>query len=145
MDLSMTLNRQERAMVESQATAFNRALNGTREVKQTLDRDDFLRILITQLQNQDPTSPMEDKEFIAQMAQFSTLEQMTNMSGEFSRLTTLLATGQSTALLGRTVELADAAGETVVGTVGAITTGTNPQIMVNETYYDVAAVQRVLN
>ena len=45
-----------------------------------LGKDAFLQILITQLQNQDPTSPMDDKEFIAQMAQFSSLEQMQNMT-----------------------------------------------------------------
>ncbi|EIJ81495.1 flagellar basal body rod modification protein [Bacillus methanolicus PB1] len=44
-----------------------------------LGKDDFLKILMTQLQNQDPLNPMQDKDFIAQMAQFSTLEQITNM------------------------------------------------------------------
>lgn len=44
-----------------------------------LGKDDFLKILMVQLQNQDPMNPMQDKDFIAQMATFSTLEQITNM------------------------------------------------------------------
>ncbi|OMD05304.1 flagellar hook capping FlgD N-terminal domain-containing protein, partial [Paenibacillus odorifer] len=46
----------------------------------TLGKDQFLKILITQLQNQDPMQPMEDKEFIAQMAQFTSVEQLMNIS-----------------------------------------------------------------
>ncbi len=58
----------------SQGASMAKAANDT------LGKDDFLKILITQLTHQNPLEPMEDKEFIAQMAQFSSLEQMTNIA-----------------------------------------------------------------
>lgn len=55
----------------------------TKQTKGNLDKDAFLELLVTQLQNQDPLSPMEDREFISQMAQFSSLEQMQNLNDTF--------------------------------------------------------------
>ncbi len=56
-------------------------LNETqRTIKKTLGKDDFLKLLVTQLRYQDPLNPMEDKEFVAQTAQFTSLEQMQNMA-----------------------------------------------------------------
>ena len=54
-----------------------------------LGKDAFLKLLITQLQNQDINNTMDDKEFIAQMAQFSSLEQMTNMTTAMEKLTSI--------------------------------------------------------
>jgi flagellar basal-body rod modification protein FlgD len=48
-----------------------------------LDKNAFLNLLVTQLQNQDPLNPVEDKEFIAQMAQFSSLEQLQQLNQKF--------------------------------------------------------------
>lgn len=51
---------------------------------QSLGRDDFLQLLVTKLEYQDPLNPMEDEDFIAQLAQFSSLEQMKNISDGIS-------------------------------------------------------------
>ncbi|GAE24257.1 flagellar basal-body rod modification protein FlgD [Halalkalibacter wakoensis JCM 9140] len=72
-----------------------------------LGKDDFLKILITQLQNQDPANPMDDREFIAQMAQFSSLEQMTNMNQavqKFVQLQSSQSLVQHSELIGKQIE-----------------------------------------
>lgn len=56
----------------------------TQEEKSKLGKDDFLKLLVTQLRHQDPMQPMQDREFIAQVTQFSSLEQLINMNQTFS-------------------------------------------------------------
>lgn len=68
--------------------------NTTGKGKNQLGKDDFFKILIAQLQYQDPLKPLDDKDFIAQMAQFSTLEQMQNMQAELSSMKALSMLGK---------------------------------------------------
>lgn len=142
MDLQTQMSSLEIAMLRNDNDRFNKTINQGKTPQQNLGKDDFLKLLITQLSYQDPTAPMEDREFIAQMAQFSSLEQMTAMSEGFSRLSRdfgriadVISGTEAASALGKQVELTD--GERVVqGVIRAVTRGTNPQVMVNGAYYD---------
>jgi len=67
----------------------------------TLGKDQFLKILMAQIKNQDPMKPLEDKEFIAQMAQFTSVEQLMNMAASLDRLGNSI--GMASSLIGKTV------------------------------------------
>lgn len=88
-----------------------------------LGKDAFLRLLTTQLRYQDPLKPIDDQDFIAQMAQFSALEQMQNMTRSLERFLEYeqrnAELSRATSLLGRVVEV-QGASTTYVGKVEAI-------------------------
>lgn len=103
--------------------------------KNELGKDEFLKILLTQLKYQDPLEPMQDKEFIAQMASFSALEQMTNLNTGFNSLSKNinenllpnLMLQQSTNLIGKQVSYLNTKNsngttstETLTGTIQSV-------------------------
>jgi flagellar basal-body rod modification protein FlgD len=85
-----------------------------------ISQDDFLRILLTQLRFQDPLKPVDNKDFIAQLAQFSALEINRQQSEKVDSLLSIQAATQGITLIGRSVEVGSASGS-AVGTVTAIT------------------------
>lgn len=114
------------------STAATPAATGTRSTNNELDKDAFLKILVTQLSNQDPLSPMEDKDFIAQLAQFSSLEELQtlNTGSTFSQASSLVGKNIYT-----TVTNADGVKTEVYGKVtSAMTNGGKPFIEVNGSY-----------
>ena len=141
-----TMTAAEQFKVENDVNAYNKKLDfELREGRKTsnqLGKDDFLKLLVTQMSNQDPLSPMENTEFIAQMAQFSSLEQMTNMSNNFERLSTLMNTTAATNTIGRAVEI-EVGDTTTMGVVEAVTREANPQLKVNGQLYDMSRVKAV--
>ena len=70
-----------------------------------LGQNEFLKLLVTQMRNQDPMQPVSDTEFIAQMAQFSSLEQTKTMSADITKLRQGNDFLQATNLLGKEVRL----------------------------------------
>jgi flagellar basal-body rod modification protein FlgD len=142
----MMMSSEDLANANRIATEHNARLRAELEKapSQVLGKDEFLKLLIAQLANQDPTAPVEDREFIAQMAQFSSLEQMTNMASEFAMLSRVLQGSEATSALGRGVEIME--GDRIVqGTVQAISRGNTPQILVNGSYYYWDQVSKVFN
>ena len=81
-----------------------------KEARQTLGQEDFLTLLVTQLRNQDPLNPLDNEAFVAQLAQFSTVSGITEMSATLGRMETL-ATGEQRASapgwIGREVSTVD--------------------------------------
>ncbi|MBZ5637250.1 MAG: hypothetical protein LAO51_00685 [Acidobacteriia bacterium] len=72
--------------VQSAASAAQAAAAASSSKPQTLGKDQFLQLLIAQLENQDPMSPTDDKEFVAQMATFSSLEQLIDVNSNLQGL-----------------------------------------------------------
>lgn len=80
---------------------YKNAIEKQKTGNNNLGKDEFLKILITQLTNQDPTQPLQDKEFIAQMATFTSVEQLTQMASEMKLLRQSI--GFSSSLIGQTI------------------------------------------
>jgi flagellar basal-body rod modification protein FlgD len=81
---------------------------------------DFLKILATQLSFQDPMKPIDNQEFIAQLAQFTTLEQTRQLGDSLQALLGVQASTQSLGLLGKTVDVSAADGSSATGTVTTV-------------------------
>ena len=122
-----------------------RQREGAKRDPSALGKDDFLRLLITQLKYQDPISPVDDKEFIAQMAQFSSLEQMQNLNTNLSEMMLaqqkLSALGQAMQMIGKEVELFTKEGESLFGKVTGVHFRSGwPEIIVDGKLYDFTEV-----
>jgi flagellar basal-body rod modification protein FlgD len=83
----------------------------------TLDYNNFLRLLVAQMRNQDPTAPSDPTAFVSQLASFSAVEQQVNMNSKLDALLTQTELSQGASVIGRTLTSADG---TISGKVGAI-------------------------
>jgi flagellar basal-body rod modification protein FlgD len=114
--------------------------------KTTLGSEDFMKLLAVQFQQQDPMKPMEDTAFIAQMAQFTSLEQSGSLVTEMGQLRADQQNLAATGMLGRTVTATDTAGNPVIGQVSAVeNTASGPALIINGVQYPISSVTRVEN
>lgn len=102
--LSTRMNAQEMAKMKREADATNKGLKAKgKNYGGEMGKDHFLKLLVTELRHQDPTAPMADKEFIAQMAQFSSLEQMQNINTSMTALNNKAKVSEAYDLIGKRV------------------------------------------
>ena len=85
----------------------------------TISQQDFLKVLLTNLQFQDPLKPLDNEQFLAQMAQFSSLEQTKQLNDQITQLLTVQSSMQSIGLIGKTVQISSA-GQSVIGAVTTV-------------------------
>src|SRR5438093_12497857 len=102
------------------SVAVSDGFDSSRLPVRTLGQDDFLKLLVAQLTSQDPLNPQKDTEFIAQMAQFSALEQSKSMQVDIAGLRREQEFLQANSLLGRVVELHTEQDTPTIGSVSAV-------------------------
>src|SRR3954464_13046947 len=86
----------------------------------TLGKDDFLKLLVGQLQHQDPLAPSDDQQWIGQMDAFSQLEQVSNMAASTEKIVDTLNTNGALSLIGHTVTYLDSSGAAKTGKVDTV-------------------------
>lgn len=88
-----------------------------------MGKSDFLKMLTTQMRYQDPLNPMDNTQMVAQMAQFSQLEQMLNMTSAFTGL-------QSVSMLGRTIKATGVDGTLITGVVQTVNVNQDTPVLI---------------
>ena len=91
---------------------------------------DFLKILLTQLTYQDPLKPVDNQQFMAQIAQFTTLEQTQQLNSKIDALLTTQASLQSVGLIGRTVDISTTSGNVTGSVLSLSLSGDTPLLSI---------------
>lgn len=123
MQINTQMSRQEVMDLSQRVDSFNTRLKSEQQIvsKNALGEADFMQLLITQLKTQDPTKPLEDKEFIAQMAQFTALKQSSEMASAMKNMSQEFTFNRSVSLVGKNVTWQDAqSGRFFSGTVDSV-------------------------
>ena len=105
-------------------TALPVGVNATSQTSKTdVDYQSFLRLLVAQMKNQDPTKPMDSTQYVAQLATFSQVEQSVQMNAKLDQMLQASALSQAGALIGREITSADGQTSGTIAEVRMITGG----------------------
>jgi flagellar basal-body rod modification protein FlgD len=126
------------ANTASSSTSGVSTTSATATGSQALGINDFMKLLATQFQEQDPLQPMDDTAFIAQTAQFTALQQTTTLTSQVSQMA-------ANAYIGRTVSVNNpTTGQIVTGQVTSVdTTGTTPQLFIGGVEYPLSNITAI--
>ena len=132
------------AITNSPSTAVSTIGATTATAKNTLTTQDFLQLLSTELQNQDPLQPMDDTAYLAQMAQFTSLQQVSTLSNTMSQMSSNQQNLAASSYLGQMVTMNTGNNSTVSGLVtGVDLSGTTPNLQVNGISYPLTSLLSV--
>lgn len=131
---------------------MNESDSRSKQVNKSLGQDEFLKLLVAQLKNQDPMSPMQDADFIAQLAQFSALEQMTKMSASIeilsANMTMLYSQSlltQGAALIGKDAVGINGTGQEVTGRITSVSwLNGSLVVMVGDTLLSLDSIMEIM-
>lgn len=113
------------------STATSSAASATSTGTQQVNSEMFLQMLVTQLKNQDPSSPMDSNEMLTQMTQLASMEQMTTLSSNSSSSYTLQAQTTASSMIGKTVDYTNSSGTATSGVVSSVSfSGSTPELTV---------------
>lgn len=117
-----TISDQDKRKLDQNINTFNTQLKESQKIvsKNSLGEADFLTLLVTQLKTQDPTKPMDDKAFIGQMAQFTSLKQMSSVADNLTNFTKEFDFTKSVSLVGKEVTFSDEIGNIQSGSVDSV-------------------------
>ena len=131
--------------VDTAARAAALAANSTTKKSQTMDSEVFMQLLVTQLRNQDPSSPMDTNQMISQQTQLAMMEQVTNQTTTANENFSLQMRIAAANLVGKQVSYTDAAsGASVTGTATAVSYANSvPTVTVNGKEVDLDVISGI--
>ena len=142
--MSVTSATNSPSAAASLANISNSTVTGAPMPQKTLTAQDFMKLLTVQMQNQDPSTPMDSNQEMQQIVQISSMQNMSTMTNDLTQMTASQTWTLANSYLGRQVTISNSSGTQVQGAVTAVdTSGTSPLVQVNGTYYPLANVTNI--